>query len=98
MLSRRPLVSRLYFTELEVDEEMRAIARVRRDIKQMDLRSPEGLLRLTKCVSITELEVVQDKEKREEKLNEMTSSLSEEETNRNLHIDLASAKVCCTCS
>jgi hypothetical protein len=91
-------VSRIYFTELEVDEEMRAIARVRRDIKQMDLDSAGKLLRMTKCVSVTELEVEHDKAKKDEKLNEIAALLYEGGKNCNLHIDLASAKVCCTCS
>ncbi|KAH7174052.1 uncharacterized protein B0J16DRAFT_351279 [Fusarium flagelliforme] len=96
-LLRRPVVSRIYFTELEVDEEMRAIAKVRRDISQWDLKFPEHLLGMTKCVSITELDVVHDKGMRD-RLEEMTSVLCEEGKSCDLHIDIAEAKICCTCS
>ena len=48
---------------------------VRTDLKHKHLEFPETLLHKTKCVSITELDVVHDKRKRNEKLNEMSSRL-----------------------
>jgi len=91
-------VSRIYFTELEADEKITVIVKVKRHLKDKLVQNRMGLLHKTKCLSITELELEKDKEKKDKKLNEIASFLYEGGKNSNLHIDLASAKVCCTCS
>lgn len=96
MLSCRPLVSQLYITDLEAAEEMTAIVRLKRDLKPRWILRPDMLANKTNCVAITEFEVVGDKEKTDQRLVEdITSHLTEKD--RGLRVDLASAKVCCTC-
>lgn len=94
MLLRRPLVSQIYFTDLEVDEEMKGISEARWLLQDISSPFMSNWLRNTKCISILELEVVDDTEETVKRLSKITSRLSTVLKDFDFKVNLASAKVC----
>ena len=95
MLLRRPLVWKIYFTELKVDTETGHICRARKDLEHVYSPFTNDWTRNTGCISITEVEVVDDRETRDKRLGEITSRLSAELENSSFEVNLASAQACC---
>lgn len=95
MFLRRPLVSQIYFTDLEVDEETKLISQARWLLQDISSPFMSNRPRNTKCISISDLEVADDTERTVKRLSNITSRLSAELKDFNFKVNLASAKVCC---